>query len=383
MPLRIEDYGLIGDLQTAALVGRDGSIDWLCLPRFDSRACFSALLGDPTHGRWRLGPASGIAATRRQYRGDSLVLEHEFDTDGGAVRVTDFMPVREHEPDLIRVVEGLGGSVDMQMELAVRFDYAYIEPWIQDGEGVLHAIGGPDAVSLHADVPVEHDGSVLRSAFTLRAGDRRSFSLVWHPSHERPPRPVDPARALDETTRWWQAWADRCSYQGPWRAAVTRSLVTLKALTFAPSGGIVAAATTSLPERLGGVRNWDYRYCWLRDATFTLYALMGGGYTEEAAAWRSWLLRAVAGAPADLQIMYGCTGERRLTELELPWLPGYEGAAPVRIGNDAAGQIQLDVFGEVMDALHLARRSGLGADADVWALQRALLDHLESVWREP
>jgi GH15 family glucan-1,4-alpha-glucosidase len=383
MALRIEDYGLIGDMQTVALVGRDGSIDWLCLPRFDAGACFAALLGDTEHGRWLIAPASGEVAQRRSYRGDSLVLEHEFRTATGTVRLVDCMPPRQREPDVVRLVEGLSGHVDMRMELIVRFDYGHIVPWVRTLDGVLRAIGGPDALSLWTRVPTQGIDLTTTASFTVHAGERVPFVLAWHPSHEPPPPSVDPTAAISETETWWQEWAAHCSYKGPWRDAVVRSLITLKALTFAPTGGIVAAATTSLPEHLGGVRNWDYRYCWLRDATFTLYALMVGGFTEEAACWRNWLLRAVAGDPADLQIMYGCAGERRLPELELPWLPGYEGARPVRIGNDAVRQLQLDVYGEVMDVLHLARRAGLQADAASWALQRHLLEFLETAWHEP
>jgi GH15 family glucan-1,4-alpha-glucosidase len=383
MPLRIEDYGLIGDTQTVALVGRNGSIDWLCLPRFDAGACFAALLGGPEHGRWSIAPASEQHAARRRYRGDSLVLEHEFQTPTGTARLIDFMPVRMREPDLVRIVEGVSGSVDIRMDLTVRFDYGAIVPWIRTLDGVLRAIGGPDALSLWSPVPLQQVDSSMRADFTLREGDHLGFVLAWHWSHEPPPARIDPRSALGDSERWWQDWAGRCTYNGPWHEAVVRSLITLKALTFAPTGGIVAAATTSLPERLGGVRNWDYRYCWLRDATFTLYALMVGGFTEEAAAWRDWLLRSVAGDPSDLQIMYGCGGERRLPELELPWLPGYERSQPVRIGNAAVQQLQLDVVGEVMDTLHLARRSGLKPDPDAWALQRAMLRYLEETWCEP
>jgi GH15 family glucan-1,4-alpha-glucosidase len=383
MTLRIEDYALIGDTQTVALVGRNGSIDWLCLPRFDAPACFAALLGDASHGRWLIAPAASTPARSRRYRGDSLVLEQEFDAPGGRVRVVDCMPVRAREPDLVRVVEGISGQVDMHMELAIRFDYGSIVPWVRSLDGVLRAIGGPDALSLWSAVPTHGVELTTQADFTVRAGDKVPFVLAWHPSHEPPPARIDPLPAVVDTERWWQEWAGRCGYEGPWRDAVVRSLITLKALTFAPTGGIVAAATTSLPEQIGGVRNWDYRCCWLRDATFTLYALMVGGYTEEAAAWRNWLLRAVAGDPADLQIMYGCAGERRLTELELPWLPGYEGSKPVRIGNKAVQQLQLDAYGEVMDALHLARRSGLDMDENVWGLQRAILGYLEQLWREP
>jgi GH15 family glucan-1,4-alpha-glucosidase len=383
MALRIEDYGLIGDTQTVALVGRDGSIDWLCLPRFDAGACFAALLGERWHGRWSIAPAAGGHALRRQYRGNSLILEQEFQTPTGTVRVVDCMPPRHHEPDVVRIVEGVSGHVDMAMELIARFDYGHIVPWVQTIDGALRAIGGPDALSLWTPVPTRAVDLTTRAEFTVHAGERVPFVLAWHLSHEPPPAPVEPMAAVADTEAWWHEWSSTCTYDGPWRDAVMRSLITLKALTFAPTGGIVAAATTSLPERLGGVRNWDYRYCWLRDATFTLYALMVGGFTGEAAAWRNWLLRAVAGSPEDLQIMYGCAGERRLPELELPWLPGYEGARPVRIGNAAVHQLQLDVFGEVMDALHIARRSGLASDDAAWALQRALLTFLERAWREP
>jgi GH15 family glucan-1,4-alpha-glucosidase len=383
MPLPLEDYGLIGDTQTAALVGRNGSIDWLCLPRFDAGACFAALLGEPSHGRWLIAPASGEVAQHRRYRGESLVLEHEFQTSTGTVRLIDTMPVRKREPDLVRAIEGVSGYVEMRMDLTVRFDYGAIVPWVRTIDGVLRAIGGPDAISLWAPVPTHGEGLTTRADFTVRAGNRLAFVLAWHPSHESPPRRPDPWPAIADTEQWWREWASRCSYRGLWRDAVVRSLITLKALTFAPTGGIVAAPTTSLPERVGGVRNWDYRYCWLRDATFTLYALIVGGFTEEAAAWRDWLLRAVAGSPNDLQIMYGCAGERRLPELELPWLPGYEGSAPVRIGNQAVTQRQLDVYGELMDTLHLARRNGLAPDPDAWAVQRAILQFVERAWSDP
>jgi len=383
MPLRIEDYGIIGDTQTVGLVGRNGSIDWLCLPRFDAGACFCALLGDSHHGRWVIAPAGGGTARSRRYRGDTLVLEHEFRTATGVVRLVDCMPPRRQEPDVVRVVEGVSGHVDMEMELVVRFDYGHIVPWVRTIDGVLRAIGGPDALSLWAPCPTHGVGLTTRAEFTVHAGERLSFVLAWHPSHEPPPPKVDGIEAVRDAERWWSEWSARCTYDGPWRDAVVRSLITLKALTFAPTGGIVAAPTTSLPEQPGGVRNWDYRYCWLRDATFTLYALIVGGYTEEAAAWRNWLLRAVAGDPSDLQIMYGCAGERRLPEMVLAWLPGYEGARPVRIGNAAVHQRQLDVYGEVMDALHLARRAGVDPDPAAWALQRALIRFLESAWQEP
>lgn len=383
MSLRIEDYGLIGDSQTAALVGRDGSIDWLCLPHFDSGACFAALLGEPDNGRWLLRPQDTVVKTTRRYRPDTLVLETDFETHTGAVRLIDFMTPRDGEPDLIRVVEGLRGEVRMHMEFVIRFDYGSIVPWVRKMDDHVRAIAGPDALSLWTPVETEGRGLTTQAEFTVRAGEHVPFVLMWHPSNASSPPPVDAMTALDDTTTWWKTWCDRRAYEGPWHEQVTRSLITLKALTFAPTGGIVAAPTTSLPECIGGVRNWDYRFCWLRDATYTLYALMIGGYTEEAAAWRNWLLRAVAGDPSSLQIMYGMHGERRLPELELPWLAGYEHSQPVRLGNAACTQLQLDVYGEVMDALHLTRRAGLENDADAWALQQALLGHLEQAWREP
>ena len=381
--MRIEDYALIGDTYTAALVGRDGSIDWLCLPHFDSGACFAALLGTPDNGRWRIAPADPNVRITRRYRPDTLVLETDFETDRGAVRLIDFMTPRQEEPDLIRIVEGVRGVVDMEMEFIVRFDYGWVVPWVRRIDDHLRAIAGPDALSLWSGAPVYGKDLTTRSEFTVRAGERVPFLMMWHPSHHPAPAPPDVEAALVETTRWWQEWAARCTYGGPWRDQVLRSFLTLKALTYAPTGGIVAAPTTSLPEKIGGVRNWDYRYCWLRDATFTLYALMTGGYTDEAIAWRNWLLRAAAGDPSRLHIMYGMRGERRLPEMELPWLSGYEHSAPVRIGNQAANQLQLDVYGEVMDALHMGRGAGIPPDSDAWALQKALMTHLEKVWREP
>ena len=383
VPLRIEDYGLIGDTHTAALVGRDGSIDWLCLPSFDSGACFAALLGEPRHGRWLIAPAAPRVAARRRYRPDTLVLETEFDTADGTVCLIDFMTPRDGEPDLIRIVEGVRGRVPMQMELIMRFDYGWIVPWVRQIDDHLRAIAGPDALSLWSDVPTYGRDLTTRAEFEVGEGERIPFLLMWHPSHEASPPRFDALRALDETTRWWHDWVSRCTYSGPWRDQVVRSLITLKALTYEPTGGIVAAPTTSLPEAIGGVRNWDYRYCWLRDATDALYALMIGGYTEEASAWRNWLLRAVAGDPSTLHIMYGMRGERRLPELELWWLPGYEGSRPVRTGNAAVRQLQLDVYGEVMDALHLARRAGIAPDPAAWELQQKLVEYLETAWRQP
>jgi GH15 family glucan-1,4-alpha-glucosidase len=383
MALKIEDYGLIGDTHTAGLVGRNGSIDWLCLPQFDSGACFAALLGNESHGRWLISPAATETSTRRRYRADTLILETDFETAGGIARVIDFMTPRRREPDVIRIVEGIRGEVPMQMELVIRFDYGSIVPWVRTIDEHLQAIGGPDAVSLWADVHTYGQDLTTRADFVVREGERVSFLLMWYQSHTGPPEPFDTVNALHETERWWRDWSGRCSYTGPWRDQVVRSLITLKALTYAPTGGIVAAPTTSLPEKIGGVRNWDYRYCWLRDATYSLYALMIGGYSDEAIAWRDWLLRAVAGDPSTLHIMYGVQGTRRLPELDLPWLPGYEESRPVRIGNAAVNQLQLDVYGEVMDALHLSRRVGIAPDRESWALQKALLRFLERAWYQP
>jgi GH15 family glucan-1,4-alpha-glucosidase len=380
--LRIEDYGLIGDTQTAALVGRDGSIDWLCMPRFDSHACFAALLGDRRHGRWLIAPADEPQSRSRRYRGRSLVLETEFTTSTGTVRVIDCMPPRDRDPDLVRVVEGVHGEVRMQMELIIRFDHGSIVPWVRRVDGSLRAIAGPDALSLWTPVKTHGVDLTTRAEFTVRKGERVPFLLVWHPSHEDV-KPIDPKDAVDQTCEWWESWAGRYSYEGEWRDAVLRSLITLKALTYAPTGGIVAAPTMSLPEWIGGVRNWDYRYCWLRDATLPLYPYPVGAYPAAPHASRTWLLRAVAGDPADLQIRSGPAGERRLTELELPWLPGYEGSSPVREGNAAVDQLQIDVFGEVMDALYLALRSGVDPDPAVWDLQLELMKFLETIWEEP
>ncbi|WP_328916769.1 MULTISPECIES: glycoside hydrolase family 15 protein [unclassified Streptomyces] len=385
MPGRIEDYAIIGDLQTAALVGRDGSMDWLCLPRFDSAACFAALLGDRDNGRWRLAPVGATQSTSRAYRGDTLVLDTVWETPTGTVKVTDFMPQRDKAPDLIRIVEGVSGEVAMRGELVLRFDYGSVVPWMRRTDGHRVAVAGPDSVWLRSEPHVPTRGKDLRtySDFTVGAGQKVAFILTWNPSHEEPPPRVDPYAALDGCLEDWLAWSAHCRYEGPWRPAVVRSLITLKALTYAPSGGIAAAATTSLPEEIGGVRNWDYRFCWLRDAALTLNALLSSGFLTEARAWRDWLLRAVAGDPADLQIMYGIAGERRLPEYEVPWLGGYEGSAPVRVGNAAAGQLQLDVYGEVMDSLFLGRNSGLDNESHAWNLQRSLMDFLETKWHEP
>ncbi|MEU6354044.1 glycoside hydrolase family 15 protein [Streptomyces sp. NPDC047072] len=383
---RIEDYALIGDEQTAALVGRDGSVDWLCLPRFDSGACFARLLGDEENGHWRIAPAAVEGScTRRAYRPGTLVLDTDWETDEGAVRVTDLMPQRHRAPDLVRVVEGLRGRVTVRSTLRLRFDYGSIVPWVRRSDGQRVAVAGPDSAWLRSEPPVhtwgEHFGT--HAEFTVEEGEKVAFVLTWHPSHEPRPPLIDPYEALESSVADWQAWSARCGYDGPYRDAVVRSLITLKALTYRPTGGIVAAATTSLPEEPGGVRNWDYRYCWLRDSTLTLGALVQCGYLEEAEDWRNWLLRAIAGDPADLQIMYGVAGERRLPELELPWLSGFAGSRPVRIGNEAVKQLQLDVYGEVMDSLSLARRAGLPAKPHMWSLQNVLLEFLTSSWRQP
>lgn len=383
MALHIEDYALIGDCQTAALVGRDGSIDWLCLPHFNSGACFAALLGKPEHGRWLIRPSGDIRATKRRYRPDTLILETEFETPDGAVTLVDFMPPRSGEPDLVRMVVGRRGKVSLHMELIVRPDYGAIVPWVRRTTTGLRAIAGPDSYFFDAPVELKSENLTTTAEFEVAAGETVSFVFMWHPSHEDCPPRIDAADTLEATEQWWQSWTSRSTYDGEWKEAVHRSLITLKALTFAPTGGIVAAATTSLPEQLGGVRNWDYRFCWVRDATFTLYTLLNNGYTEEAAAWRAWLLRAVAGDPGQMNIMYGLGGERRLQEIELEWLPGYENSRPVRIGNAAYRQYQLDVFGELMDAFHLGRKAGLDADDDAWRVQRLLMDFLEDGWRKP
>ncbi|MFF9811509.1 glycoside hydrolase family 15 protein [Streptomyces coeruleorubidus] len=381
----IEDYALIGDEQTAALVGTDGSVNWLCLPRFDSAACFAKLLGDEDNGFWRIAPVGADRCTRRAYRRDTLVLDTEWETGKGTVRVTDLMPQRDRAPDLVRVVEGLDGEVTLHSVLKLRFDYGSIIPWVRRADGHRVAVAGPDSTWLRSEPEVRSWGEDFgtHAEFTVRKGEKVAFVLTWHPSHEQRPPLVDPYESLRHSVEDWRAWVARCRYDGPYRDAVVRSLITLKALTYAPTGGIVAAATTSLPEEPGGVRNWDYRYCWLRDSTLTLGALLAAGYQEEAEAWRNWLLRAVAGDPADLQIMYGLAGERRLPEFELPWLSGFAGSAPVRVGNDAVKQLQLDVYGEVMDSLSLARISGLSAQPDVWALQTALMDFLRTHWQQP
>ncbi|MFH9721381.1 glycoside hydrolase family 15 protein [Streptomyces sp. NPDC017254] len=385
MTQRIDDYALIGDLQTAALVGRDGSVDWLCLPRFDSAACFAAILGDENNGHWRIAPKGATTCTTRRYAEDSLVLETYWETRTGTVKVVDFMPQRDRAPDLMRIVEGVSGSVEMSAVLRLRFDYGSIVPWMRRSDGHRVAIAGPDAVWLRSDPPVKTWGQQFStcSSFTVTAGEKVAFVLTWHPSHEPRPDLVDPHEALEQSLADWREWAARCTYRGPYRETVMRSLITLKALTYAPTGGIMAAPTTSLPEEVGGVRNWDYRACWLRDSSLTLGALLAAGYVDEARAWRDWLLRSVAGDPADLQIMYGPAGERRLPETTLPWLRGYADSAPVRTGNAAVDQFQLDVYGEVIDSLHRAREAGIPAERHAWNLQLSLLGFLESTWREP
>lgn len=383
MPSLIEDYALIGDCETAALVARDGSIDWLCVPRFDGGACFAALLGTPEQGRWLLAPAAQVRSIRRRYRDNTLILETEYETEDGRVALIDWMPLRTGTPDIIRVVEGRRGQVAMRMELIIRFDYGWIVPWVRRIDQGIRATAGPDTLYCRTPVPLQGKDFHTVAEFTVSAGQRLPFTLSWAPTYQPEPEQPDAERSLRETEVWWREWSARCSYQGEWREAVLRSLITLKALTYAPTGGVVAAPTTSLPEWLGGVRNWDYRYCWLRDATFTLYALINEGYIQEACAWREWLINAVAGSPAKLQIMYGVAGERRLTELVLDWLPGYEGSSPVRIGNAAYSQHQLDVYGELMDTLHLARRAGLQPSDNAWRVQQALMDFLESDWQKP
>ena len=380
---RIEDYAFLSDTQTGALVSRDGCVDWLCFPRFDSGACFAALLGDRNNGRWSFWPQGEITATRRRYRGDTLVLETEIETADGAVRLIDFMPPRGENPDIVRIVEGLRGRVRMKMDLIIRFGYGHIIPWVRKRDGDLEVIAGPDALVLRT--PVETHGEDLTTVadFTVRQGERVPFVLTWFPSHEKPARAIDPEHALEETVAYWEEWSGKCKPQGEWHEAVLRSLITLKGLTYAPTGGIVAAATTSLPEEIGGVRNWDYRICWLRDATFTLYSLMSAGYLEEARAWREWLIRAIAGSASQMQIMYGVQGERRLDEYEIPWLAGYENSKPVRIGNAASEQFQLDVYGEILAVNYVAHRAGIANNEADWHLQIQLMKFLETKWREP
>lgn len=384
MALRIEDYGLIGDCHTGALVGRNGSIDWLCLPRFDSGACFAALLGTVENGRWLLSPKESDCKVTRRYLPDTLILETEFETsEGGAIRITDFMPVNSKAVDLVRIVEGIRGEVPMQMDLVARFDYGSVTPWIIAEKGIISAVAGPDRLSLRTNVKLSRKDTRLQSEFVIRKGQRLSFTITWSRSNEDIPKSIVPLRALRSTERWWKQWAQGCTVPPNRREPVTRSLITLKALTYRPTGGIAAALTTSVPERIGGVRNWDYRYCWLRDASFTLFALMGCGYMEEARQWLTWLLRATTGHPAELQVLYGVAGERRLTELELNWLRGYEGSTPVRIGNAATRQFQLDVFGELLDAIHKWWCIGGNVTAFGWSLLLSMMDFLETAWKKP
>jgi GH15 family glucan-1,4-alpha-glucosidase len=385
MALRIEDYAMIGDCRTAALVGRDGSIDWLCTPRFDSGACFAALLGAPKNGRWKLAPPDQVETkeVRRRYRPGSLVLETEFVTGAGVARVTDAMAIDSPTPTVARVVEGLRGEVPMRSGLVIRFDYGWIVPWVTRQESGVSAIAGPDKLRLRSWIEHRGEGFTTVADFTVKEGQKVPFTLAWHPSTEPPPPGLDAEGVIRDTDAWWRAWSGRCDGRSCAEEAVVRSLLTLKALTYAPTGGILAAVTTSLPEKIGGVRNWDYRFCWLRDATFTLLALINAGYLDEARDWRQWLLRAAAGRPENLQIMYGLAGERRLTEFELDWLDGYEGSKPVRVGNAASGQFQLDVYGEVADALYQAYRHGLGQLDDAWRLSRVLLRFLDKAWKQP
>ena len=384
MASRIEDYAVIGNCETLALVARDGSLDWLGLPRFDSAACFAALLGEPRHGRWLIAPVGADQCTTRRYRGATLILETDFETETGAVRLIDFMVRREGAADVVRLVVGLRGKVSMRTELVVRFDYGSRMPWVSRVEdGRLQFTVGPDRLLLDTAVPLRGEDMRSVGEFTIDAGERVAFNLNWSESFRAPPAPLDAENALRVTEALWAGWTENYKTCGEWAEAELRSLLTLKALAHWQTGGIVAAGTTSLPEKLGGERNWDYRFCWLRDATFTLYALIEAGFLGEAVAWRNWLLRAVAGSPDDLQIMYGVAGEARLTEYELPWLPGYEGAKPVRVGNAAAGQIQLDVYGEVLYVLYVARKAGLQDGETSWPLERALVAHLSKIWHQP
>jgi GH15 family glucan-1,4-alpha-glucosidase len=385
LPLGIEDYGLIGDCETAALVGRDGSIDWLCWPAFDSDACFAAILGTRKNGRWLIAPSETVTASSRRYWDDTLILETRFETEGGTVALIDFMPPRGAASDVVRLVRGVSGRVTMRMELVIRFGFGVDIPWVKRTEdrSALLAICGQDMTVLRTPVETRGEDLTTVAEFVVSAGESMPFVLTYGPSHLAVPEPIDPAVALQETEAFWTEWSSRCSYEGESRDLVMRSLITLKALTYAPTGGIVAAPTTSLPEKLGGARNWDYRFCWLRDATFTLLALMNSGYTEEASAWHGWLLRAVAGAPVNMQIMYGIMGLRRLLEWESDWLPGYENSLPVRLGNAAHAQLQLDVYGELIDAFHQSRMTELKLDEESWALECSVLEHLAEVWNQP
>ncbi len=384
MSIPIEDYAMIGDCHTAALVSKQGSIDWLCLPDFDSGACFASLLGTDDNGHWSIAPAEPIRSIRRHYRAGTLILETEFETEQGTVRLIDFMVTRSKVPELCRLIVGISGQVQMNLELVIRFDYGSVVPWVRRNDHGISAIAGPDMVSLRTKVRLRDEDFKTRSTFTVSEGETVCFDLTWYPSDLEEPSSLDIEQALKKTESWWRQWSDRCRYQGPWRDAVLRSLITLKGLTFLPTGGIVAAPTTSLPEKLGGVRNWDYRFCWVRDASLTLQSLLHAGYLDEAREWREWLLRAVAGRPSELNILYGLRGERRLTELELPWLKGYENSRPVRTGNDAYRQYQLDIFGEVANTLFQAREAGLGPPKhERHEIALAMLDFLETGWEKP
>ncbi|PYJ79435.1 MAG: glucoamylase [Verrucomicrobia bacterium] len=380
---KIEDYAFLSDTQTGALVSRDGCVDWLCFPRFDSPACFASLLGARENGRWFFHPDEEVERTRRRYRDETLVLETEIETKSGAVRLIDFMPPRGENPDIIRIVEGLRGKMSMHMELIIRFDYGQIVPWVRKRHDGLEAIAGPDGLILRT--PIETCGKDLTTVaeFSVAKGDRVPFVLTWFASHAKPPRKVNAEHALRDTEKYWRDWSSQFQSKGEWRDAVMRSLITLKGLTYAPTGGLVAALTTSLPEEIGGVRNWDYRFCWLRDAALILLALLRSGYREEAKSWRQWLLRAIAGSPAQMQAIYGVRGERRLEEFEIPWLSGYEKSKPVRIGNAASNQFQLDVYGEILAAIWQADRAGLKLEEPDWALMVALMKFLESNWHKP
>jgi GH15 family glucan-1,4-alpha-glucosidase len=381
--MKIEDYGFLSDTQTAALVGRNGSVDWLCFPRFDSAACFAALLGEPKNGRWLIAPADDSVRVTRRYRGHTLILETIFETRDGAVRLIDFMPPRGTNPDIVRIVEGVRGKVLMRMELIIRFDYGEVVPWVRKCGDGLEVIAGPNALILRTPIETRGEDLTTVAEFEVAGGESAPFVLTWYQSHEKPPRAIHPKHALRDTEKYWKDWAGCCEHKGKWKDAVVRSLVTLKGLTYAPTGGIVAAATTSLPEKIGGVRNWDYRYCWLRDATFTLFALTRSGFVGEARSWRGWLLRAIAGSPSQMQILYGMHGERRLPEFEIEWLAGYENSKPVRIGNAASNQFQLDVYGEVMSSMYHAQQAGIEIEETDWAMQKALMKFLESHWQEP
>ena len=383
MALPLEEYAIVGDTQTAAVVGSNGSVDWLCLPRFDSDACFAGLLGTDDHGFWSIAPEGEVLRTSRRYRGETLLLETDVETSDGAVRLVDFMPIRADNPRLIRIVEGHRGRVTMKMTMRRRCDYGKTRPWVQRDGHIVISQAGPNAVELRSDVQLDAHSPEVTATFEVEAGERLAFVLTWYQSWERVPDPIDPIRAENATEKWWADWSQRSTYRGPWAEAVQRSLITLKGLTYGPTGGMVAAATTSLPEFLGGVRNWDYRFCWLRDAALTLEALMGAGYLDEAVAWRDWVMRAVAGDPEDLQIMYGLGGERRLEEYELDWLPGYENSAPVRVGNAASGQLQLDVYGELVSAIFHARQLGMHGAQEATEIALKVAAWLRDNWRQP